>query len=99
MTARARVLFCTTEPHPDAVKALDAYAPQAEVIDVTGDNYAYWNTIAERWTGQRDLIIIEQDIEVGPDTVTVMEQCEQDWCCYAYPIFRTKVRLRVGLVG
>ena len=97
MTARARVLFCTTEPHPDEVKALDAYAPQAEVIDVTGDNYAYWNTIAERWTGERDLIIIEQDIEVGPDTVPVMEQCKQDWCCYAYPIFRTKVRLRVGL--
>ena len=26
-----------------------------------------------------------------------METCPQSWCCYAYPIFRTKVRLRVGL--
>lgn len=93
----ARVLFCTTEPHPDAVKALDAYAPHAERVDVTGDNYAYWNNIRDRWTGDRDLIIVEQDIEIGPGTITSMERCEQDWCCYAYPIFRTKVRLRVGL--
>ncbi len=93
----ARVLFCTTSPHPDAVAAVEAYAPQAERLDVTGDNYAYWNAIAERWTGERDLIIVEQDIEIGPDTVATMEQCAQDWCCYAYPIFRTKVRLRVGL--
>jgi hypothetical protein len=93
----ARVLFCTVNPHPDAVKAMEVYAPHAETVDVTGDNYAYWNAIAERWTGTRDLIIVEQDIEIGPDTVATMERCGQDWCCYAYPIFRTKVRLRVGL--
>ena len=77
--------------------ALAEYAPQAELVDVTGDNYAYWNAIRERWTGVRDLIIIEQDIEIGPHTVGVMERCKQDWCCHAYPIFRTRVRLRVGL--
>lgn len=93
----SRVLFCTVDPHPEAVRALEAYVPQAEVIDVTGDNYAYWREIRERWTGEQDLIIIEQDIEVREDTIPVMEECKQDWCCYAYPIFRTKVRLRVGL--
>jgi hypothetical protein len=64
---------------------------------VTGDNYAYWGAIRDRWTGERDLIIVEQDIEIGPDMITTMQSCRQDWCCYAYPIFRTKVRLRVGL--
>ena len=93
----ARVLFCPVAPHPAAVAALEAHAPQAEVIDVSRSNYAYWEAIRERWTGERDLVIIEQDIEIGADTVAMMEQCEQDWCCYAYPIFRTKVRLRVGL--
>ena len=93
----ARVLFCPVSPHPAAVAALEAYAPQAEVVDVSGDNYAYWNAIRERWTGERDLVIIEQDIEIGPDTIRTMEQCAQDWCCYAYPIFRSRVRLRVGL--
>jgi len=93
----ARVLCCTVNPHPAAVEALEKYAPQAELLDVTGDNYAYWGAIRDRWTGERDLIIIEQDIEIAPETVEVMEYCDQDWCCYAYPIFRTKVRLRVGL--
>jgi hypothetical protein len=93
----AQVLFCTVNPHPDAAAAVEKYAPQAEIVDVTGDNYAYWNAIRERWTGVRDLIIVEQDIEIGPDTLSSMESCKQDWCCYAYPIFRTKVRLRVGL--
>lgn len=93
----ARVLFCHTQPHPDAVKALEAYAPQAESIDVSADNYQYWQQISHRWTGERDLIIVEQDIEIGPETVATMDQCRQDWCCYAYTIFRTKVRLRVGL--
>lgn len=96
-TGTARVLCCTVTPHPVAAAALASYAPQAEVLDVTGDNYAYWNAIAARWTGERDLIIVEQDIEIGPRTVQVMEGCRQDWCCHAYPIFRTRVRLRVGL--
>jgi hypothetical protein len=95
--ADAWVLFCPVAPHPAAVTALEKYAPQAEIADVSGDNYAYWREIRERWTGERDLIIVEQDIEVGPDTIASLEGCAQDWCCYAYPIFRTKVRLRVGL--
>lgn len=93
----ATVLCCTVNPHEKAIEALAKYAPQAEVIDVTGDNYAYWNHIRDRWTGERDLIIIEQDVEISEDIISSMESCSQDWCCYAYPIFRTKVRLRVGL--
>ncbi len=94
---RARVLCCTVQPHPAAVGALVAYAPQADVVDVTGDNYAYWREIRRRWAGEQDLVIIEQDIEIGPDTVATLQDCDQDWCCYAYPIFRAKIRLRVGL--
>ena len=95
--ASARVLCCTATPHPNAMDALARYAPGAEVIDVTGDNYAYWREIRSRWTGERDLVIIEQDIEISSDTVASLEQCDQDWCVFAYPIFRTEVRLRVGL--
>ena len=93
----ARVLCCTVSPHEKAMQALAEYAPQAEIVDVTGDNYRYWNEIRERWTGKTDLIIIEQDVEISEDVISSMESCDQDWCCYAYPIFRTKVRLRVGL--
>jgi hypothetical protein len=95
--ADARVLFCSVSPHPAALAALEQYAPQAELLDVSGDNYCYWREIRSRWTGERDLILVEQDIEIGPGTVAAMESCGQDWCCHAYPIFRTQVRLRVGL--
>ena len=37
----ARVLCCTVEPHPDAMTALAEYAPQAELLDVTGDELGY----------------------------------------------------------
>lgn len=78
------------------MRALGAYAPQAEVVRVD-QQYGYWREIRDRWTGARDLIIIEQDIEIGPGTVSVMERCGQDWCCHAYPVLRAQVRLRVGL--
>lgn len=92
-----RVLCCTTVPHPAAIDALARYAPQAEVIDVTGDNYAYWREISARWTGERDLVIVEQDVEVSEDTVASLAGCPEPWCCYAYPIFQTKTRLTMGL--
>ena len=97
VSTRARVLCGTAAPHPDAMAALAACAPQAEITDVTGSNYAYWDEIRARWAGEQDLIIIEQDIEIRPGVIESMEACDQDWCCYAYPIFRTRVRLRVGL--
>jgi hypothetical protein len=94
---RARVLCCTAQPHPGSMTALKEHAPQAEVIDVAGDEFAYWREIRRRWTGEADLVIIEQDIEIGPDTIRSLEECDQPWCCYAYPIFRRQIRLRVGL--
>jgi len=93
----ARVLCCPADPHPDAMAALAKYAPQAETPDVADDKFAYWREIRTRWTGERDLIIIEQDIEIDADTVKSLEECDQDWCCFAYPIFRRQVRLRAGL--
>ncbi len=94
---RARVLCCTAQPHPEAMAALKAYAPQAEIIDVTDDKFGYWREISARWTGERDLVIVEQDIEIGENVIRSLEECDQDWCCFAYTIFRRKVRLRVGL--
>jgi hypothetical protein len=83
--------------HPAAEKAIRAYAPTAELVDVTGDDHAYWREIRARWTGEQDLILIEQDNEILPDSIASMAACEHDWCCYAYPIFRNRQRLRHGL--
>lgn len=93
----ATVLCCPANPHPDAMAALSLYAPQAETPDVADDKFAYWREIRTRWTGERDLIIIEQDIKIESDTIRSLEECDHDWCCFAYPIFRRQIRLRVGL--
>jgi hypothetical protein len=94
-----RVLACYTKDgfHPEAEKALRAYAPMAELVDVTGDDFAYWREIRARWAGEEDLILVEQDVEIVPGGVGEMAACEHDWCCYAYTIYRTRQRLRYGL--
>jgi hypothetical protein len=60
------------------------------MVDVTGDDFAYWRAIRERWTGEQDLVVIEHDIEIGPGTVASLEGCGEDWCVFAYDIFGCK---------
>ncbi len=91
------VLYCPVTPHPRSVESVQEYAPQAEIVDVSSDNFAYWREIRARWRGTEDLVLIEQDIEIVPGGVEEMLACEHDWCCYAYTIFRTRQRLRYGL--
>ena len=91
------VICCYTNIHPAAAKAIEEHAPQTQLIDVTGDDFAYWREIRTRWNGTEDLVIIEQDNEILPDSVSSMLECGHDWCCYAYPIFRSQQRLRYGL--
>jgi Methyltransferase domain len=91
------VLCCVTSPHPAAVAALSAWAPHTEVVAVTGEDRGYWEAVRARWTGERDLITVEQDIEVGEDTIASLEGCDQDWCSFAYPVFARGIRLKTGL--
>ena len=93
----ARVLCCITRPHPAAAEALGGWAPQAEIAGVRGEDTAYWREIRSRWAGERDLVIIEQDIGIGEGTVASLEGCGEDWCCYAYPVFARGIRLTMGL--
>lgn len=75
---------------PDGLASVRLHAPQAELVDVTGDEYAYWREIRARWQGTEDLIVIEHDIQVGPGTVASLEGCDRAWCCFAYDIFGCK---------
>jgi hypothetical protein len=82
---------------PETAAALAKYAPDAVLVDVTGDPHGYWAEIAARWDGERDLVIVEQDNEITADTIPSFMACPEPWCTYAYPIYRTKVRLEQGL--
>jgi hypothetical protein len=81
-----RVLCCYAygRLHPETVRALGKYAPQAELVDVSGDQANYWNEIRDRWDGTEDLVIIEQDNEITAGTLPSFEACDQDWCTFAY---------------
>jgi hypothetical protein len=94
---RPVILCCYTDLHPATRRALERHAPDAELVDVSGDDTAYWAAIAERWTGERDLVIVEQDNEITADVIPSFMACGEPWCTYSYPIYRTKVTLRQGL--
>jgi hypothetical protein len=99
----ARVLCCYTSRDPAgdgkfhlhssrtaALASVRRHAPQASLTDVTGDDFAYWREIRARWTGEQDLVTIEHDIVIGPGTVASLEECDRDWCAWAYDIFGCK---------
>ena len=88
-----QILCCYTDIHPATKQALADYAPHAELVDVTGDRFAYWRAIAQRW--HDGLITIEQDIQIGPDTIAELEACPEDWCTFRYRIYT--LLLNVGL--
>ena len=69
----------------------------AEMTDVTGDDFAYWRAIKERWDGQEDLLIVEQDVVIHDGVIPQLAECPGDWCLFAYPIFNSGQRLTQGL--
>lgn len=83
-----RVLCCYAALYDQTREALAKYAPDAELVDVSGDDYAYWRAICERWTGEDDLLIVEQDIEIHDQVIPEMRACDRDWCTYAYRLWR-----------
>ncbi len=83
------VICCHTDLHPETAAALERFAPECVTIPLDpGDEYAYWQVLAA-WWGKGDLLVIEQDIVIGPGTVASMGACEgrSDWCAAPYPVY------------
>ncbi len=68
----------------ETVESLSEFAPMAEIIDNSADDGAYWRSIEERWTGDEDLVIIEQDMVIDASTLPSFESCDQPWCSFGY---------------
>jgi hypothetical protein len=83
-----RVLCAYTDLNPATEAALRKYAPGTDFIDVSGDDYAYWAAICERWTGQDDLLVVEHDIEIHDQVIPQMQACAEPWCSFAYRLWR-----------
>ena len=75
--------------YPSARRALAQYAPDAELVDVSGDDYGYWEQIRGRWTGETDLLLVEQDVELTDQVMPQLGECASLWCTFGYVYWRT----------
>jgi len=79
-----KILCCYANLHPETECAVAAHAKDAEFIDVSGSELDYWRTIKAHWTGDQDLVIIEQDIEITAEVIPTFEGCDDAWCVFTY---------------
>lgn len=82
-----RVLCAFTDLHPKTVTALRTLAmPRCpvDVVCVAHNEFGYRDAIADRWTGDEDLVLIEHDIEISDDVLPSFEGCDGPWCTFAY---------------
>lgn len=77
-------LYCFVSPHPKAKAAVEAYAPEAVFTDTSADRWEYWRILSSYWTGEHDLMTIEQDNEITAEVVPSFEACPEPWCSYQY---------------
>ena len=80
-----RVVVPYTALHPFTLRALKAYAPEAEVIDLGNQGDAYYELLCELWSEGEGFLIVEQDIEIHASVVPQLEECLEDWCIFGYP--------------
>ena len=80
-----RVICLYNRLHPLTVQAIERHAPQTEFVDTSGSDFAYWEAIAKRWTGEEDLMLIEHDVEIHAQVVPQFTACPEWWCHFPYP--------------
>lgn len=91
--ARLLCMYGATYPAPATLDlrvrvSLEKYAPQAgleiEWINTQPDLQIYADELEKRWTGDEDIIIVEQDKEVHASCFPSMLACDQLWCGYTF---------------
>lgn len=76
-----QVCYFWSEEYPQAKAALPS---SAETIWTGGSPTSYWKALKSRWTGQRDMLVIEQDILIHDQVIPQLEACDKDWCVFPY---------------
>lgn len=72
--------------HPIAAHALEDFAPGAERVDVSGDDFAYYDLLRDLWAMGEDFTVIEHDVAINPWALQRLESCGKPWCVAPYPI-------------
>jgi len=79
---------------PRTEAALRAYSPvPVDWVHTPGPDRGdqatdiYARELEKRWGGNDDLMLVEQDKEIGPGTLEDMEGCPELWCGYTYWLY------------
>ena len=75
-----KILCPFTKLHPRTVEALNLHAPGAWFPYVGGSDFSYLTFLKQMWAEGKATVIVEHDIEVGPETVPGVESCAEPWC-------------------
>lgn len=80
--------------YPETARSLRLNCPPRwlKLINTSADNYAYWDALKQYWTGEDDLVVIEQDLEIHNDVLPSFIKCHEHWCSFCY-------FLRVGVTA
>ena len=79
-----RIVCCYATLRAETRASLAGY--DVEYVDTSGDEFAYWRAIAERWTGVQPLMIVEGDMVVPRGAPASLARCRKAWCTYAYSV-------------
>lgn len=74
--------------HVKTIEALQKWSPDVIWQNTSEDIWAYGKALGDFWdSAEGDLIVIEQDIEIRPWTITHLTDCDHPWCTYGYWLF------------
>jgi hypothetical protein len=79
-----KVVVFFTSLHPATEWSVNRHAPGAIFEDTSENDFAYWRAIKKHWTGDEDLVVIEQDIEIHEDVIPSFIKCYEPWCVFVY---------------
>jgi len=83
-----RVLCCYANLQPATERSLHRNVPPEwlSLVDVSRSGTAYWEEIEKRWTGDEDLLVIEQDIDIHAEVLSSFIRCYEPWCSFSYEL-------------
>lgn len=94
-----KIICCYRSMEERSAIALAKYAPETEMINTSSSIYDYPNAVAERWTGEEDLVVIEEDKEITAEVIPAFKGCNHLWCSFDYHIYPPEFRryVKIGL--
>ncbi len=78
-----------TRRHPATARLANRHAPGYVRVKLDPDDMgAYWALLAHLWREPGELVVIEHDIGIGPETLPGFAACPEPWCGNPYRVAR-----------